>query len=240
MAFLKKENGWYYYLYTNTNNDYFFDGCNLKYPNLDGYYINIYKDKTEQEITQKFKTIPTLSASDNKKNNALLMERDEVEIIDNFFTNNTFSRPINEKDLKNLNLGNFNKNDLIKLYNNLYKKDFNNNIIPYALHECDYKYDTPKDGFYVFIGFLIERKGIAAIEIDLVFDNGEYLSDKINNGTATKKYIEIYENLQNIEKYIIEKQTFDNLSKDINYKGSVYERLYKILLSIERIDNDSN
>lgn len=240
MAYIKKENGWYYYLYTNTNNDYFFDGCNLKYPDLENYYINIYKDRTEQEIVQKFKTFPTLSTSDNKKKNATLMEREEVEKIDDFFNNTSFSNIISETDLENLNLENFNNNDIIKLYNELYEKKFSTDIIPYALHECDYKSDSSKDGFYVFIGFLIERKGIAAIEIDLVFDNGEYLSDKINNNTASKKEIKIYENLQNIEKYVIDNQTFDNLEENINLNDSIYKRIYKILSSIERIENGSN
>jgi len=231
MAILKKDNGWYYYIYENTNGEYFFDGCNLKYNELDGYYVNIYENESMKEIYYKMPTFPSLSVSDHSKGNTL--ERDDVQAIDRFFTERNFEGSIEEKDLSELKITNFAIDDILNLYNTLAAEDFSSELTTLRLSECDYVYDDLKNGFKVFIGFLVERRGVAAIEIDLIYNNGTYLSDLISNNKASNKQIKLYENFQKIEGYIINNQDLD-ISSDFAFKGDEYNRIYKLLNSVER------
>ena len=236
MSFIKKNDGWYYYLYTNSNNEFFFDGCNLKYNELEGYYVNLYKDEDKDEIIDKFVTFPSLSTSDHSSSKNKILERDEVILINDYFNKKQFNHNISEKDLKELKIENFNKEDLIILYNDLISKDMSSTLTEYKLYECDYRYDDFQDGYKVFVGFLVQRSGIAKIEIDLIYKNNKYLSDKINDNTASQDEKEIYEYLQQIEKEIEETQNID-----INREGKAKyilldNRITNLLKTIERVE----
>ena len=83
---IKKNNGWYYYFVISTDaktgdKSYFFDGCNLKERDLDGFYIYVRNSETN-EIINKIKSFPTLSTSEEY--------RDEIVTINDFFKDSKF------------------------------------------------------------------------------------------------------------------------------------------------------
>lgn len=231
MAYIEKKNGWYFYMYENNFKELFFDGCNLKYPNLKGYYINIYTDKTETVIYEKIPTFATLSTSDFKKNNKL--ERDEVVEIDKFLNEKQFNRKVEEEDLNDLNLENFDKKDILTLYNTLQDKNFSDYLTKFKLSECKILEDNFDNGYKLNVGILAERKGIAVVRIDIVYNDNQYLSDLVQNDKATDSQKEIYNNFKKIEQYIFSNQEID-IQENFDLTDDIYLRLFSVLRKVEK------
>lgn len=231
MAYIEKKNGWYFYMYENNFKELFFDGCNLKYPNLKGYYINIYTDKTETVIYEKIPTFATLSTSDFKKNNKL--ERDEVVEIDNFFNEKQFNRKVEEIDLNDLNLENFDKKDILTLYNTLQDKNYSDYLTKFKLSECKILEDNFDSGYKLNVGILAERKGIAVVRIDIVYNDNQYLSDLVQNDKATNSQKEIFNNFKKIEQYIVSNQEID-IQDNFDLTDDIYLRLFSVLRKVEK------
>lgn len=231
MAYIEKKNGWYFYMYENNFKELFFDGCNLKYPNLKGYYINIYTDKTETVIYEKIPTFATLSTSDFIKNNKL--ERDEVVEIDNFFNEKQFNRKVEEIDLNDLNLENFDKKDILTLYNTLQDKNYSDYLTKFKLSECKILEDNFDSGYKLNVGILAERKGIAVVRIDIVYNDNQYLSDLVQNDKATNSQKEIFNNFKKIEQYIVSNQEID-IQDNFDLTDDIYLRLFSVLRKVEK------
>ena len=75
--------------------------------------------------------------------------------------------------------------------------------------------------------------GIGAIRIDLLYNDGTYLSELVENKKASNEQKEIYKNFQKIEKYIVENQEV-NIRDKFDLNSDVYNRLYNI---IEKFDD---
>ena len=224
----ERDDGWFYYFLIvsenvnkeNTNN--FFSGCNLNNNELDDYNVIIYDENGNVE--NKIKAFPTLAISEKSKNG--VMERDEVVLIDEFFDKKQFNRKIEVSDLDGLELNNFSKNEVVRLYNNSVDLEFKTSIHSFSLNECDLRSDENEDGFIVNIGVICIRHGIIAINIDLKYDDNTYLSDNISGDR------ELYENIQEIEKYIVDTQDI-NVEDNFDFEGEVYNRIYELLATFD-------
>lgn len=103
-----KNDGWIYLFeinYQNNVNDkklYIFDGYNLKYDKLDGYYIPVIDSTTGKEVDRVIPNYITLGISEKYK--------EDIKKISDFFNEKQFTNKITLKDLNSLNIS------CVKLY----------------------------------------------------------------------------------------------------------------------------
>ena len=239
IGIIKGEDGWYYQFLTTTYNNgeddtnNFFSGCNLKYSELDDYYVPVYSE--DGEVIDKWPSIPRLTASQKSING--VTESEESDMIDDYFDEMQFGRAIDINDLDDLDLYHFDKKFIVDLYNKAYNSEYDKTITKFNLKGCSINSDEEgedyKDGYKYNIGVMHLRRGIGVIRIDLLYSDGTYLSDLVEDGKATNKQKEIYENFKKIEDYIVENQEV-NIRDVFNLDDEVYIRLYNI---IEKFDD---
>lgn len=208
---IEGENGWFYYFlinYSDKKNEYIFDGYNLKYEEKDGYNIWLY---------------------DSKK------VGDEGIAITDFFNKKQFINEISIDDLKGLSLDHFEKSFLVELFNKTVKSEVNNEITKLDIHTYEFFSDEEKDGYKINIGIRAQRKGIVSFRIDLKYSNGTYLSELVENNRATKKQVEIYNNLLKISSDFIESQDL-NIREKYDFKDEIYNRVFLIIESIKKYE----
>ncbi len=241
-ASIQGEDGWYYFFYLNgvddtsdkllniTDIEYFFDAINLKYETLPGYEIEKYiiNEKGEKEKVGGQETYPTLSVSLKEKNG--VREKDEIFLIDEYFTKKQFNREITIEDLKDLELQNFDKKLLTELYNKMINQEYSSKLTKFEVYLGEYRKDDMLDDYQWHTSMLALRTGALEIYIDVIYKNGTYLSDLVKNNKASKKQIEMYNNIQLISKYIIDNQSveFDSQFDDLKANKD-YARLFTIL-----------
>ena len=231
IAIVEGENGWYYqwlisHLEGEEATKNFLIGCNLKYSSfadVPGY---------ENENPREF---PTLTNSSKTTNG--VVESEEGDIIDNYFDEMQFNRAIDINDLDGLDLYNFDKSFIVDLYNKAYNSEYDKTISKFNLKGCSINSDEGsndyKDGYKYNIGVMHLRRGIGVIRIDLLYNDGTYLSDLVESGTASNEQKGIYENFKKIEDYIVENQEV-NIRDVFDLDDEVYIRLFNI---IEKFDD---
>lgn len=125
-SFMEKEDGWVYFIQEDityedgvgqTDISYNFDGVNLKYANLEDYYVPVMEDGKEVD---RLDGIPMLSLNKKYKgelqeiNQCLLEKKDMIGTL-------------TEKDLAELQGSQFDKKEIAELFNRLEKsKRYNN------------------------------------------------------------------------------------------------------------------
>ena len=231
-AIVEGDNGWYYQFLIapsiadgDTNN--FLIGCNLKYSN--------FGDVPGYEDVDNPDGFPTLTHSQKSTNG--VTEYDDVSNIDDFFDERQFGRAIDINDLDELDIYNFDKEFIVDLFNKAYNSEYDKTITKFNLKGCSINSDEDGDdyidGYKYNIGVMHLRRGIGVIRIDLLYSDGTYLSDLIEDGSATNEQKEIYDNFKRIEDYIVENQEV-NIRDVFDLSDDVYIRLYNI---IEKFDD---
>ena len=206
-------------------NSYIFDGFNLKYKQLENYYIPVVNVLTGEEVDSVTPPLPSLSVSSKL--------RDEVEKINKFFATKKFTSNITLEDLKSLNIQYIDKNLLLDLYNDAYSKEpielgkwlelpQATIVVSDKLENLNYKYN---------VGYFIDYGNIKKVNIDLLYDDGKYLSDLVKEKSASEEDVKKYNELQEIENFIIKNQTFD-ISNYKNYNFDDYNQLKEYLKQI--------
>ena len=228
IAIVEGDDAWYYqFLITTFDNgettNNFFNGCSLKYSKLDDYYVPVTENG---KVVEKIIVHPNLVASQKSVNN--VTEASEVVLIDDFFDQKQFKKEITTNDLDELTLYNFDKNLIVDLFNKTYNSNFDKTITKFNLAGCSIQSDGEKDGYKYNIGVMHLRRGIGAIRIDLLYNDGTYLSELIENKKATNEQKEIYNNFQKIEEYIVENQEV-NIRDEFDLNKDVYNRLFDII-----------
>ena len=228
IAIVEGDDAWYYqFLITTFDNgettNNFFNGCSLKYSKLDDYYVPVTENG---KVVEKIIVHPNLVASQKSVNN--VTEASEVVLIDDFFDQKQFKKEITTNDLDELTLYNFDKNLIVDLFNKTYDSNFDKTITKFNLAGCSIQSDGEKDGYKYNIGVMHLRRGIGAIRIDLLYNDGTYLSELIENKKATNEQKEIYNNFQKIEEYIVENQEV-NIRDEFDLNKDVYNRLFDII-----------
>ncbi|MFR5856608.1 MAG: hypothetical protein ACLUFU_02215 [Bacilli bacterium] len=233
IAIVEGDDAWYYqFLITTFDNgettNNFFNGCSLKYSKLDDYYVPVTENG---KVVEKIIVHPNLVASQKSVNN--VTEASEVVLIDDFFDQKQFKKEITTNDLDELTLYNFDKNLIVDLFNKTYNSNFDKTITKFNLAGCSIQSDGEKDGYKYNIGVMHLRRGIGAIRIDLLYNDGTYLSELIENKKASNEQKEIYKNFKKIEEYIVENQEV-NIRDEFDLNKDVYNRLFDI---IEKFDD---
>lgn len=234
-SYIEGEDGWYYFFCINIIDDEgtttnFYDGINLKYKTMDDYNIIIY-DETTGDIKYKIATTPSFRSSEKEKNG--VQEREEILKVDNYFDEKQFNRKITEEDLQDLELENFDKNQILELYNMAIEKEINQERKAFYIPSFDLEQETLSDKSILNIGLYTETTGVIAMRIDIIYDD-VYLSDLIENNKATENQKQIYENINKISKKFIETQDV-NVRKYFTLNDEIYNTIFNI---IETFDDE--
>lgn len=222
IAVVEGDNAWYYQFLINSfddgeNTQNFFTGCNLKYAK--------FKDIEGYENIGNNNQYPSLAISDKSTNG---VTEEEVLLIDNYFDQKQFKKEITIKDLDELKLYNLDKGLIVDLFNKTYNSNFDKTISKFSIKGCSIQSDEEKDGYKYNIGVMHLRRGIGAIRIDLLYNDGTYLSELVENKKASNEQKEIYKNFQEIEEYIVENQEV-NIRDEFDLNKDVYNRLFDII-----------
>ncbi len=233
MYSVKKEDGWYYYfmitfLGNNIDKMYTFNGCNLKYSSLTDYNVLVVDDSGN--IIDRIPTQPTLAVSEKSING--IMEREDIPTINKYFNTMQFNNKITLEDIQTLEVNNFSKEEIISLFNSVQDVEYRKEFGKYDLPDCSVYTENTTETPKFQIGTLMSWGNFEALEIDMDYGDGVYLSDKIAKGNATIEEKNLYDNLQKIEKYILESQNIDIATKFSNFKGKQYDRLFTFIKSL--------
>lgn len=238
---IDKEDGWFYFfciqypkidksIKTVKNNydkssaySYVFDGFNIKYKKLDGYYIKI-SDNSGNEVGQIEPAFPSLSVSETL--------RDEIKEISEYFNKKAFNKNIALKDIEDLNINTIDKEILVQMFNDAYNKEPIELGSYVDLPQAEIIFSDEVDNYKYNIGYYIEYGNIIKINIDILYNDNTYLSDLIKNNTASKEQIKEYDALKKIEENIIENQSFD-ISNISNLPATNVNELKEALLKIK-------
>lgn len=245
LGFLEKavyeegKDGWVYYLTLeydlNENGSYdkkqapkcCFSGVNLKYQNLDGYYIPIRDSKTNEIISKQKVNIPDLIYHDDT--------RDDINAINDYLDQKGFTDPIEVKDL-DVSLTNFTDKELVvRLYNKALQQKqrlFGKYSLPVTAIEQTHKIN----GEYTWqIGYFDSYGYLDYVDIELIYDGDQYLSDLVEKGNGTEEQKNLNEIVEKMEQQIVEKQqmsTFEYSETTIaGVDVSKLEALFKKILS---------
>ena len=209
----EKEDGWIYVfeiLYEEgKNNRYIFDGYNLKYDELDGYYVPVV-DKATGEILYKASTeYITLSISEKYGK--------DIEMISKYFNEKQFEKEITINDLKDLKTKHFDKEYLVNLFNKTINSEmkkepgeyldahFNDKVvIESSNNEMPGKWQ---------LSYLMEYGKIKHLNIEFISSSGEFLSDKVENISMEER--ELLNEIEILEQDIVESQIVPTQAENI-------------------------
>lgn len=209
-SMIKKDSDWYYYFIISYNDDgstsNFFNGINLKYSTLDDYFVYIRDSKTNN-IIEKVPSFPILATSEKTVNG--IMERDEVTTINNYFNSKQFDDKISIDDLEDLSLNNFQIDDILLLYNNALDYEIPQYFGNFRFPEYSVDKGELINGKQWQVGQLNNYGYIKAINIELLYEDGTYLSDVVKNNRASESQVELYNSINLVEDYIITNQSLN-------------------------------
>lgn len=216
LAYADKEDGWKYYFKIYDSKEgtrYTFNGINLKYDKLDGYYVPIVDEKTNEVIDKMESDIIILSISEKYS--------DDILNINEFFNTKSFKSKITLSDLDDLSVNYIDKNELVKLFNNaITSKEYTKmGLFDKAIgfRKTEVKTDNSKLNGKYRIALTIDYGYITNLNIEYIDNKDQYLSSKINTNFEDK---ELLQELENIE---------TDLINNINNNKKDYSSSYKML-----------
>lgn len=242
-----KNDGWIYLFeinYQNNVNDkklYIFDGYNLKYDKLDGYYIPVIDSTTGKEVDRVIPNYITLGISEKYK--------EDIKKISDFFNEKQFTNKITLKDLNSLNIKNFDKNYLVNMFNKCLDEELKTQ--PGEYYESSFvdkvnveSTDNNMDGTWQ-LSYLLDFGYIYDVDIEFISNKNDYLSDdKLN--VSNKE--EIINYINNLEENIIKNQSFktpntlnNNVKKSSNnISGHISSDINSLLSAADENINKTN
>lgn len=185
---------------------YTFDGYNLKYKTLDGYYIPIY-DENNIEISKVEPMYPSYSTSKEK--------RSYIKLINNYFNEKKFKNKIDISDLKDLNIDDSLKDKLVLYFNNAFDSEPSNLGEYTEIPVVNIVDSLIENNYYFRVGYYIEYGNIKKINIEIIYKD-KYLE----NINESHPLYSLYKNTKEVEKWIIDNQSFD-ISKYENYSSDL-------------------
>lgn len=148
--------------------------------------------------------------------------------ISEFFNNKKDTNSITLEDLNSLDLEYVDKQLLVELYN----ESINSAVVSlgkYLNIPFTNTYEEKTNNGILKVGYIIYYGNIKYMKIDFMYnENGEYLSELVKNDKATIEQKQDYQQILNLEKMIIENQSF---SERLDYIGNdiSFNNIYKIL-----------
>ena len=221
-AYDEKEDGWIYafeVFYPNLeseDNIYMFDGYNLKYKQLEGYYVPVIDSSSNEIIDKITPEFSTLSISEK-------YGKDIKNIVD-YFNQKQFGGKISVDDLKDLIVYNFDKEYIVGLYNKAVESELKSKPGEYVeSHSIGKVYAESTDddvkGEWQ-LSYLMDYGDIYKVNIEFINENGNYLSDKSEKNefesTMMEKANNIEKNININEKRSVRKSISNNSSDSVN------------------------
>lgn len=210
-AYDDKEDGWKIafkiYLRSNGKNSYSFNGYNLKYDELDGYYIPMVDSQTG-EIVEKIKPKAIMLSVSEKYSK-------EIIEVNRYFNEKQFISSISLSDLSDLNVEKIDKKYLVNLFNKAINSEElteKGNYADSALFDrVEVKSTNDEMEGTWRLTYIIDYGNISDIYIDFISKDGEYLKDKKKQNKTEKDKIS--------EIMLLEDSLIDKLNqKNINSK----------------------
>lgn len=228
----EREDGWVYYFtysYSQGGEPYYgYDAYNLKYTHIEGYDIPIIDEETSKIIDYTTSSIPYLSLNQSS--------RPELERIDAFFMEKEYTKPVTLADLDGLQTEQIKKEEVLHLFNEAMERgDLPDGKYAY-LSEADIVQEASVlSGYQWQIGYIIMHGNILNLRIELLYDGTTHLSNLVEDGKADDAQKSMQQKIQEIQKQILEKQSFTAANESPAPKiGSVkFERLFSLLQQIE-------
>ena len=229
-AFKDIDDEWTYYMCVDYDKDDLnkkifsatFGGINMKYTSLKDHYIEVL-DENNNIIDKIDTNYVSLANGQSTKN--------EMREINLFLEEKKFNTTININDLKNLKTKYIDKQLLVDMYNEAYNsmskpvgKYISNSFAGGKISENgeEYKYQ---------IVYILDYGNISKLNIELIYNDGTYLSDLIKNNKATQLQEKMYNKLIEIQQKIIKENSFTSgIDKSEFLK---LENLNKILKELE-------
>lgn len=203
------------------------NAVNLKYSNLDDFRISVVDSETKEIIDS---IQPEVSyCSMNPKYKSILSELEKTLLEREQTPNLTDDELSNFED----NVI-FNKEGIIDIYNTAIKNGEMTFGKYGTLSESGLKSENELSGYKWQVGYFLSYANITALNIELIYSDGTYLSDIANeNMTAEQK--ELFSKITLIENNIINNQNFIDIGVDSNLEiGNVkLSRLWNLLNTFE-------
>lgn len=217
-----KDDGWVYVFeiaYAKNEKDpnlYIFDGYNLKYKELEGYYVPIIDKETGKELDRVTASYITLSISETHK--------DDIYRIGDFFNKKQFVDKISVNDLKDLEIKNFEKSYLVEIFNKAIEAELKTKTGNYMDNSFVDRVnvdstDKTMTGEWQVV-YLMDYGYISEVNIEFIDKtSGLYLSDAVGNSRTVSDKLELFKLIEQIEKEIIETQSFSPLSSSLTSRS---------------------
>lgn len=229
-SFKDLEDGWTYYVCldyktgddSKTINNATFDGVNLKYSTLEDYYITV-TDENNNVIDKISADLVSLSTGDKTSSDLLK--------INTFLESKHFNREITTEDLS-IDLDIVDKNIIVELYNDAFNKETLTAGKYMELSFSNALTSSYQDNYKFQIIYILNYGNIGKVNIEVIYEDGTYLSDKVNDNIATKEELEFNNYIKEIENQILKNNTFKlkNMKKKFgNYKLTELNNLLKEL-----------
>lgn len=229
-SFKDLEDGWTYYVCldyktgddSKTINNATFDGVNLKYSTLEDYYITV-TDENNNVIDKISADLVSLSTGDKTSSDLLK--------INTFLESKHFNREITTEDLS-IYLDIVDKNIIVELYNDAFNKETLTAGKYMELSFSNALTSSYQDNYKFQIIYILNYGNIGKVNIEVIYEDGTYLSDKVNDNIATKEELEFNNYIKEIENQILKNNTFKlkNMKKKFgNYKLTELNNLLKEL-----------
>ena len=192
-----------YYDKAGEKNSYLFDGYNLKYKELDGYYVPVL-DIDGKEVYRVTPNYITLSISEKHKT--------DIRKIGKFFNEKQFVSEISIDDLKDLDVTTIKKDYLVELFNKTIKSELKTNKGDYYDSSFVNKVELPSSDDSMKgnwqISYLIDFGYISEVDIEFISLEGKYVSDiESSNVNLTKN--KMFDDIEKLENAIIRNQSLE-------------------------------
>lgn len=226
------ENGWVYFFlceYYKGETEpyvYVYNAYNMKYKEIEGFEVEMID--MDGNILDRIKpSIPCIILNDDYLN--------DIQEMLAYFEEVKPTESLNEEEKTYVTTDLLDKELVIKLFDEMIESDYVADGKYDYLPEADTIKETIQDEYCWQVSFLIIHGVIVKTNIEYLYNDGVYLSDKVKAGTASQEELYIDEIISAIELDIVEGQSFIvNRSAYGDMAEEVYERLDNVLQSIEK------
>lgn len=205
VAIFEGEDGWiHYFLCESMKGEsipfyYGYDAYNLKHKKLEGYEIEII-DEEGNVSSSVYPSIPYLTLRDD-----CMEDFDKINV---FFETVAPTELLGDQQKEQISLEVLDRDLVVELYNDAIQSQELGEGDYYYFPEADIVQEDMLNGYLWQVGFFIQHGLILKVNIELIYDDGIYLTDIVSGGNGNDEQKAIAEMIDKIEAEIIEKQLY--------------------------------
>lgn len=210
------------------------DGVNLKYKNLTDFNIPLIDMNSGKVAGSVPPSVHFL------KMNKIYEEK--MKAIEKVLNSRPTVDNLTVEELKDVDISGliFSLDDVVNVYNKAMSggtKEFGKYM---NISSSNIVSDTLLDGYQWQVGYFILSGHIVAIDIEVIYDDGRYLSD-INENQLSDSQKELLQKIEDIRNNILANGNFlgSNLDFEEEFDEVNFTRLYKLLKSLE-VENEKS